>query len=119
MKYATKVVRGLPLLGYALFIGYISTLPSAEMPDLNVWDKLQHFSAYLLFVILTWPLMLQRQHLYLAAIIICAYGGALELAQAYSPGRYASTLDFIANSVGAFSGVLLLRFYLSKKTIAA
>ncbi|MBU0539737.1 MAG: VanZ family protein [Gammaproteobacteria bacterium] len=113
MKYVINSLRALPLLGYAVFIGYASTLPSAEMPNLNVWDKLQHFGAYLLFVLLAYPLTLQPRNLHLIVIAICAYGGALELAQAFSPGRYASFLDFIANSFGALSGLLLLKIFLS------
>lgn len=109
MTVTGNTLRLMPVLSFALFIAYFSILPSAAMPDLNLWDKLQHFGAYLVFVLLTYPLTLKRHHLHLAVIAICAYGGLLEIAQAYSPGRYASILDFLANSLGAIFGLLLLR----------
>ena len=102
MTVTGNTLRLMPVLSFALFIAYFSIVPSAAMPDLNLWDKLQHFGAYLVFVLLTYPLTL-------AVIAICAYGGLLEIAQAYSPGRYASILDFLANSLGAIFGLLLLR----------
>ena len=42
MTVTGNTLRLMPVLSFALFIAYFSIVPSAAMPDLNLWDKLQH-----------------------------------------------------------------------------
>jgi len=83
-----------------------SLTPAAEMPEITVSDKIQHFAAYagLAFLALVawrrqglfgWPLM-----------SVVAAGPAIEILQLLVPGRSASLGDAAADIAGVVIGVL-------------
>ena len=90
----------------ALVVVIGSLTPAAEMPEIEVSDKIQHFAAYagLAFLakiawrppgFLGWPL---------ASVVIA--GPAIELLQFLVPGRSASVGDAVADVMGVAVGVL-------------
>ncbi|MBB5188385.1 VanZ family protein [Zhongshania antarctica] len=103
----SRKYRILLFLAYALVITVMSLLPAQQSPALGVWDKFQHFGAYLLFMMLAYPLASNHRWRIASSIGIIAYSIAVEYAQQLSPGRHTSYEDAFANSLGVISGYLL------------
>lgn len=99
--------RILLFLAYALIITVLSLLPAEQSPALNIWDKLEHFCAYSLFMMLAFPLGHNHRWRLASGAGIVAYSIAVEYAQQLSPGRHTSIEDVFANSLGVMSGYLL------------
>ena len=99
--------RILLFLAYALIITVLSLLPAEQSPALNIWDKLEHFCAYSLFMMLAFPLGHNHRWRLASGAGIVAYSIAVEYAQQLSPGRHTSIDDVFANSLGVMSGYLL------------
>ncbi len=97
-------------------------MPIDRLPSFGLTDKMNHFIAYFaLAILVNLTLMYQRKSLLLfnkavmATIVICLlYGVIDELHQMYIPGRFAETMDWFADSLGAVSGVLLVKFLIAK-----
>ena len=87
-----------------IVVALVSLLPA---PDVGVSDKLSHLLTY--FVLGAWFGMLARDPVVLVwtLIALIAYGMLLELLQGQTGYRFAEWGDVIANSVGAFVGVVL------------
>jgi VanZ family protein len=99
VRFAPRSIFALGIL--LLFIS--SLLPSQAMPAIGVSDKFEHFCAYgsLMFV---GGLSLQlRRSLIAMGIALFFLGIALEMGQAFSPGRSPDLSDAVANT----SGILL------------
>lgn len=107
---AIKALSQLLFWSYALFIVYMSLLPAVSVPEINLWDKLQHAGAYFVMAILAFQICSRRKQVYLATVMIIALGAILEMLQGFSPGRFGSWLDALANGVGA---VIALGLFLS------
>lgn len=102
-------LRQIIFLSYIITIGYISVLP-AEAVQVNVWDKLSHFLAYGFMTLLAaWSLPNKNQFL-LAVPLIIAYGLLLEWGQSFTPDRFPSWQDGIANSLGVFLALAAVFF---------
>jgi VanZ family protein len=95
------------LICYAVIITTLSLMPATSAPSFGVWDKLQHFSAYLLFMMLAFPLAHWHRWRLMTAIGIIIYSVIMEYAQRLSPGRHTSWEDVFANSLGVAAGYLL------------
>lgn len=95
----------------AAIVAFTSLAPASDvsvMASLN--DKVRHVLAYAVLGALFAEAFRARSWL-MIAVGVAAYGGAIELLQGIMPvGREASWLDQLANTVGAFAGVLALRF---------
>ena len=83
-----------------------SLLPAAAQPDISLWDKAQHFAAYLLLAAL-FPFRAGRRPLVAAFAFTACYGVLMELLQGALPtlGRTADPRDAFANALGAACGV--------------
>jgi VanZ family protein len=97
-------------LGWAIVVFItVSTLePPRYVPNLHLWDKLEHALAFggmtLWFGGLTrrsrWPVI---------AILMLIFGGAIEILQgAMKLGRDEDIMDFVADSVGISVALVLL-----------
>lgn len=109
---------GAALLLYAGLIFWWSGRPFPEGPPLfhfDYGDTLWHFLEYLLFGFLAWKAFLPQdgKGLALALFISLGYAGSDELHQLFVPARTASFLDWGADSLGAISGLLIGRLFLS------
>lgn len=92
---------------YALFVGYVSLLPGDAI-SINMWDKLAHFLVYSLFAVLAHGVCRDKKTYALICLGIVAYGGLLELGQAFSPGRMMSANDLLANGLGVLAGAMFI-----------
>ena len=74
---------------------------------LHIWDKLQHFGAYLALSILPVIGFRDRRRGILAGLSMFVLGVLLEGGQHFSPGRSVELGDVIANGIGVSCGALL------------
>ena len=108
-------VSSILAIGCAGGIAVLSLLPAEKALSSGWNDKVEHTAAYLVLAVLTntaWP-----RNAILRTWIGCAcYGGMIELAQTFSPGRQADVLDLLANGAGAAAGLALTLMW-SKRQI--
>jgi VanZ family protein len=74
---------------------------------LHIWDKLQHFGAYLALSVLPVIGFQDRRRGIMAGLSMFVLGVLLEAGQYFSPGRSVELGDVIANGVGVSCGALL------------
>jgi len=111
-----------PLIVYWLLLLIGTSLPTDDLPSVAISDKFKHFGAFFgLSILLALTLHYQNKFLLLkkyflaAALIITSFYGLLdEIHQSFIPGRYNEFLDWVADSLGAIAGILLV-FYVMKK----
>jgi len=104
------------IAGIIWFLSSQSTLPQPK--GILGWDKLQHLAAFAVLAVTVglWvsPAFWKRRSvlaLLLVALISSAYGALDEFHQYFVPGRFCNFWDWLADTLGAFSGaaaVLLL-----------
>ena len=107
-----------PLIIYWIILFIATTLPSSQLPNMHVSDKIEHFSAYfILAVFLNLAMMFQNKSLVLkrkawlfTLLIIVTYAGLDELHQLLVPGRDCEFLDWVSDSSGVLLGIGLVRF---------
>ncbi|MCZ2276492.1 MAG: VanZ family protein [Bacteroidia bacterium] len=116
-------------ISWALIIMALTLVPGSSLPDLSFWellsfDKVAHL---IVFAILAFNLAVgfRKQHqfpalhihaLQYAFVISVIYGLTLEILQgALFADRYADLIDFIADTIGAGTGVFI--FHLIFKNI--
>lgn len=100
-----QIARLLPVVVYAGALAWFSLTPGtgAETGFPHA-DKLMHFGAYFVFVLLCLPLPDARLGAFVLPIIL--FGALLEIGQALVPLRHPSLWDGLANSLGALLGGL-------------
>jgi VanZ family protein len=74
---------------------------------LHIWDKLQHFGAYLALSFLPVIGFRDRRRGIIAGLSMFVLGTLLEAGQHFSPGRAVEFGDVIANGAGVSCGTLL------------
>jgi VanZ family protein len=74
---------------------------------LHIWDKLQHFGAYLALSFLPVIGFPDRRRGIMAGLSMFVLGVLLEGGQHFSPGRSVELGDVIANGIGVSCGALL------------
>ena len=112
----------IPLTIYWLILFVATSIPVDRLPSLGLTDKLNHFVAYfVLALLLNLTLIFQRKSRFLfekapyATGVICLlYGAFDELHQMFIPGRFAETLDWLANLSGAMVGIAIIYFLIYK-----
>jgi len=112
----------IPLIVYWIFLLIATSLPTTDLPSVAINDKLKHFGAFFgLSILLALTLhyqnkfLLFKKYFLVAALIITSlYGFLDEIHQSFIPGRYNEFLDWVADSLGAIAGILLV-FYVMKK----
>jgi VanZ family protein len=89
-----------------LAVTWLSLAPHDAVPEISMWDKLQHATAYAVLTMCgTVGFVARRSRLMVGAgLIVLGFG--LEAAQAAVPGRIASIADGIANVAGVALGFL-------------
>jgi VanZ family protein len=116
-----KLMVYFPLILYWIILFIATTLPGKDMPDINISDKVEHFTAYfILAVLFNLALMFQNKHITLkrkawlyTLIILMTYAGLDEIHQLFVPGRDCDIFDWIADSSGVVLGLALVRFLIS------
>jgi VanZ family protein len=89
-----------------------SLLPAASpimvaIGRLHIWDKLQHFGAYLALSILPVIGFRDKRRGLMAGLSMFVLGALLEGGQHFSPGRAVELGDVVANGAGVGCGTLL------------
>ena len=89
-----------------------SLLPAANpvmvaIGRLHIWDKLQHFGAYLALSFLPVIGFRDKRRGLMAGLSMFVLGALLEGGQHFSPGRAMELGDVVANGVGVGCGTLL------------
>ena len=74
---------------------------------LHIWDKLQHFGAYLALSFLPVVGFRDRRRGLVAGLSMFLLGVLMEAGQHFSPGRSVELGDVLANGVGVSCGTLL------------
>ena len=107
---------GICLIAYCGLIYWLSDQSRLPTPDLfDHEDKLVHAVAYGVMAWLFWKswigALADRPHLLMAAtLLFCSlYGLGDEWHQSFVPGRNASLLDWLADTVGAILLLMLVR----------
>ncbi len=87
---------------------WLSVAPTAAVPDVNLWDKLEHAGAYLGLALLgAWAV---RARSWTLAAGLFALGVGVEIAQGTMGwGRQGDALDALANSIGIALGLGIAR----------
>jgi VanZ family protein len=112
----------IPLIIYWVLLFIATSLPVERLPSIGFTDKINHFIAYFILAILVnLTLIYQRKSRLLfnkapiATIVICLFYGALdEVHQMFVPGRFAETLDWVADVIGTVAAVLLIYFLINR-----
>ncbi|HSW54299.1 MAG TPA: VanZ family protein [Ignavibacteriaceae bacterium] len=111
-----------PLTIYWLVLFTATTIPVERLPSVGFGDKVNHFLAYFVLAVLIYlALIYQRKSKFLfekAAIVTIViglfYGAVDELHQLLVPGRYAEIMDWVADALGTFAGVLIVYFLINR-----
>ena len=99
--------RLLPVVVYAMLLAWFSLTPgTGAATGFPHADKLMHFGAYFVFVLLCLPLLRPASRLGAFVLPIMLFGALLEIGQALVPLRHPSLWDGLANSLGALLGGL-------------
>ena len=112
----------IPLIVYWICLLIATSLPTADLPSVAISDKLKHFGAFFglsILLALTFhyqnKFLLFKKYFLVAALVITSLYGLLdEIHQSFIPGRYNEFMDWVADSLGAIAGILLV-FYIMKK----
>ncbi|HUL05495.1 MAG TPA: VanZ family protein [Candidatus Acidoferrum sp.] len=102
-----RIVTLLLFLLAAATVTVLSLLPQRDVPKVGVSDKLEHAIAYFGLAILGGLAFRERRRLLYLFVILCAMGGAIELLQAFSPGRTPELADAVADAAGAAAGIFV------------
>jgi len=117
-----KITVYFPLIVYWVALIIATSLPSKEMPNIKINDKIEHLLAYLvlsflfnLTLLVQNKFQLLKNKAYISTIIFLGvYAMVDELHQAFIPGRDCSILDWSADIIGVFLGVSLTYFLVKK-----
>ena len=88
-----------------LAVTWLSLTPQDALPEINMWDKLQHAMTYAVLAICVAVGFLARRPRLIIGIGLIVLGCSLELAQAAVPGRDPSIGDAVANIAGVALGL--------------
>ena len=109
------------LLGLLLVLVAWLALTPRPPPELSLgWDKLNHGAAFVALAFCAW--LGQGAHPRrrgLALLALLAYGGLIEVAQWFGPGRSGEWADLLADAVGLAIGTSLARLALRLAALAA
>jgi VanZ family protein len=88
---------------YTAFVTLVSLRPGSG-GGIEHLDKVAHLIVYTLFAMLAYRVVKERRAFAYLCLGIIAYGGLMEVAQSFSPGRFMSGYDFLANTLGVVLG---------------
>ena len=98
----------LVFFGYAALVTVLSLRPS-DGPGIEHLDKLTHLLAYYIFAVFGYRMLKDGRHYWAVCLGIIAYGGLLEVAQSYTPDRFMSGYDLLANTLGVVLAALVVK----------
>lgn len=110
------MVIDVPLIVYWLILFTLTTLPSANVPKVGIYDKVEHFLAFFILGSLLYlkfrtqeKFHLGRKYPEVVTIVTTAiYAAFDEIHQYFIPGRYMDYYDWRADMIGCATAVILL-----------
>ena len=124
MKLQVTATPGLRVLcGFAavMMVVQVWLLPEANFAEKIVsltWDKAVHFTYYGTMAFLFWVAAGRRGPVW-AWLAASAIGGIDEILQIWEPGRDADVLDWLADTVGSGSALVIATRYTRSTPVAA
>lgn len=112
-KYRRKLLRWFLVLGYCLIIFYLSSSRSSNrIFNINQYDKIVHFAAFLFLGILAYRAVKMpdfeisvKNAVFLTFIFSSIFGVLIELNQLFIPYRRAELGDIVADMLGNITGI--------------
>ena len=105
-----NVARTLFFVG-VIAVAWLSLAPQDAVPEIDLWDKLQHFVAYAVLAFCGGFAFSPGRSELAVSILLVAYGCILELAQVYIPGRSGTIEDALADGLGVMIGMAIVRVW--------
>ena len=103
-----RTIYALAFLGTYIAVLVASLVPTSSLPQVTLWDKVEHFIAYAVLAVLGARAFPGRPWLLAAALV--ANGVGVEILQeAMGLGRQGEVLDALANTLGIAAGLGLIR----------
>ena len=94
------------LAGLVLVVSWLALSPAPPDALDTGWDKLNHAAAFAaLTVVAIFAFPRSRRSLWLLLAGLLCFGGAIEIAQSFTPTRNAEWGDLLADAVGMAAGV--------------
>jgi len=94
------------LVALAITISWLALSPNPPEGLDTGWDKLNHAGAFaVLTVVATFALPRSRWNFWCLLGGLLCFGGAIEIAQSFTPARSADWADLLADAVGMAAGV--------------
>ncbi len=109
MLFNQLTLARLGLVVCLLCVTTLALLPITEIPGFMVWDKANHFIA---FVVLTGLLYFSFEKIKIFTLIILplfGYGFLLEVIQGLTEYRVFSMFDLLADAIGIMAGIVVCR----------
>ena len=75
-------------------------LPAQDLPQINIWDKAEHAGTFFSLMALAALAYYQKYSPQRLALLLIAYGIAIECIQFFIPSRSFSVLDIVADTTG-------------------
>ncbi|MEP2758825.1 VanZ family protein [Parvibaculum sp.] len=103
------------LVAVTLYLLILFGSVSTELGPPNLFshfDKFVHMTAWAILAAVSVLALRHRQACLIGAVLLFVSSGAVELVQAYIPGRTASYGDLLANALGIFLGGFLAWSYI-------
>ena len=101
---------------YTFVVMFVSLRPAGGEPaSIQEYDKFAHVIIYGIFALLAIPLANTRERLLYFCLAIAFFGGLMEVGQHFSPGRFMSLDDFLANLIGVGIGGAIGCYVIGKK----
>jgi VanZ family protein len=102
--------------GLVLFISYSTLAPAQYVPDLHLWDKLEHATAFFGMTVWFGGVVRRSRYPVLAGWMLL-FGAAIEILQgAMGLGRDMDFWDWVADAIGTFLALALIYMGLGRWT---
>ncbi len=98
-----KLAKATFFIGLVVVIA-LSLLPQETLPEIGMWDKLNHTLAYAVLAVLGGIGFKGWRSLLMVGLGLVVLGAGLELVQSVTPNRDGSITDAVANFVGVAMG---------------
>ena len=116
---ASKLIKyWLPVIIYAIFIFYLSSLTGKDIPGLFIGqDIIGHLTEYVILALLLSralkaysPKLIHSKRILWVCVIAIIYAASDEFHQMFVSGRTASLFDLFLDAIGSLTGGLLYRW---------
>ena len=110
-RFPWRLVFRLFFFGSVIAIIVGSLIPSSDMPDTSIDDKVIHFCAYLIAGVLAIQGFPKKRMRFVCLAALLVIGCGIEFAQQHVPGRSFDLIDMLANTIGATVSIFASRVF--------